>query len=520
MKSARLLFTLLVAACGAQQKTTEPPPPTGQTETSTQASLESKEPILKIVALSDFHGWLLPLESKEYPRYYGGIANFAGMLEHKEKIDPSSALLLDNGDMWTGPTESTLLRGESVIQAYNALGMAAANVANHEFDFGIEILRARATEAKFPFLGANVVKTGTEDHPDFLKPYTVVERKGFKVGVIGLTYVDTPKTTLAKYVEGLEFKPYEETLRKYVPKMKADGAEIIVVLFHEVIGVVEETIKKVADLGIHAVVAGQDHRKATALVEGVPIVNPGKFGQSYVRFDVRFDPATRAIQGVTQEIVDVTGEVGAPPYPPSPEIVAIVEAARQKAMSLANEKLGRIAKPLPIGSFDHSPLGHFIVDSWLKSLPQAEFAILNLGAMRQPLASGVVTIGNLISTLPFENNLYIVKMTGKDLKRELGNDDPVVGGMTWSFTEKNKTRTVITAVDRVGKPIKDAQTYKVAILDFMYTGGDGYTFKQADTAPEDTGLSWREPIMREFRSAESTNRVLAPQSSARARRVH
>ncbi len=520
MKNSWLLLAALTAvACGGPQKAGPPPPPPPPSQTLTATVAKAVEPILEIVGLSDFHGWLLPLEPREFPRYYGGIANIAGMLRHKEGLTATNSLILDNGDMWTGPTESTLLRGESVIQAYNALGVAAANVANHEFDFGTEILRARAAEAKFPLLGANVVRTGTDEHPDFLRPYTIVERMGLKVGIIGLTYIDTPKTTLAKHVEGLEFRPYEETLRKYVPRMRAEGAELIVVLFHDEIGVVEGVIHNVGDLHITAVIAGQNHRKGTAETDGVPIVNPGPFGRSYVRFDVHFDPATHQVQKVDHEIVDVTGEVGAPLYPPAPELVAIAEAARQKALSLTNENLGRVDHPLQVGTFDQSPLGNFVVDAWLRTIRQADFAMLNLGALRQPIGSGMISMGDLMSALPFENNLYVVKLTGKQLKAELAIDDPIVGGLSWSYAESGKTRKVISVVDQVGKPIKDGTTYKVAILDFMYTGGDGYTFKDADTAPEDTGLSWREPIMRELRTAESTNRILSPPSTARARKV-
>jgi 2',3'-cyclic-nucleotide 2'-phosphodiesterase (5'-nucleotidase family) len=514
-----LLFLLI--ACASQPATEAPPPPPAPPAAGAPPpQVEEKEALIQVVALSDFHGHLLPLEPKGFPRYYGGIANIAGMLEHKESLDPSKSIIIDNGDMWTGPTESTLLRGESVIQAYNVLGVAAANVANHEFDFGIEILRARAGEAKFPLLGANIVNAGTDQNPDFVKPYAILDRAGFKVGILGLSYIDTPKTTLAKHVAGLEFKPYGETLQKFLPKMKADGAEVLIVLFHDEIGTVESTMKQIGTSGIHAVVAGQNHRKGQTKVEAVPIVNPGPFGRSYVRFDVRIDRATRTVKSVDHDIVDVTGEVGAPPFAPNPEIVAIAESARQKAKSLSSEVLGRVKKPLPVGTFGDSPLGHFIVDSWLESLPSTQMAILNHGAIRQPLGTGQVTMGDLMSVLPFENNLYVVSLTGKQIKDQLAIDGPVVGGVTWSYRElQGGARKVVSLVDRVGKPIKDTEKYKVIILDFMYTGGDGYTFKDLDTSPEDTGVSWREPIMRKLRTAEATSRILEPPAGARARTV-
>lgn len=474
---------------------------------------------VQVFALSDFHGWLLPLEPRGFSKYYGGIANLAGQLVHKEKASSDTSIILDNGDIWTGPTESTFLRGEPVIQAYNALGVTAVNIANHEFDFGLEILRARASEAKFPFLGANIVKAGTSEAPDFIRPYLVVEKDGVKIGIVGLSYVDTPKTTLAKHVAGFEFQDYAATLKRVVPRMRAEGAVAIVVLFHDVVDVAEKVIRALPELGINAVVAGQNHRKGQVLVEGTPVVNPGPFGRSYVRFDLEIDRATSKVTA-KHEIVDITGEVGAPAYPPSPELTAIAEGARQKAKALSTELLGRLGKPLQVGTFADSPLGHFIVDTWLGALPDVDVAICNHGAIRQPLASGPVTLGDLMSVLPFENNLYVVRLTGKQLEQQLAIDHPVVAGITWSYREgKGGSRQVVSIVDRLGKPLEPNKKYNVAINDFMYNGGDGYTFKESDSTPEDTGISWRQPVIRALRLAESGDRRTEPQSTARARQV-
>ncbi|MBK6688527.1 MAG: bifunctional metallophosphatase/5'-nucleotidase [Deltaproteobacteria bacterium] len=522
-----LLLSLALACKSAPPPPPPPPPPEAAAPAPAPAepaapaapAPDPKVAKIQVVALSDFHGWLLPLEPKDFSRYYGGIANLAGMLEQKEKLRPETSLILDNGDMWTGPTESTLLRGESVIQAYNAIGFSAANIANHEFDFGAEVLRARTQEAKFPFLGANLMKAGTIEQPDFVKPFVILERDGVKVAVIGLSYVETPKTTLAKHVAGLEFKPYAETLKRVVPEVRAQGAEVIVLLFHDELPIVVQTLEPLQDLGITAVVAGQNHRKEQAMVGITPVVNPGPFGRSYVRFDISVDRATRKVIEVSKEIVDVTGEVGAPAFPPKPELVAITEGARQKAKTLGDEPLGRLAKPLPVGTFQSSALGNLVVDSWLSSLPNVEFAMLNHGALRQPLPAGMVKVGDLMSVMPFENNLYVVTLTGAQVKSQLAIDGPVVGGLTYSFKVDAGRRVITSAVDKKGKPIADDQKYRVAILDFMYTGGDGFEFMKLDTAPVDTGLSWREPVMRTLRTAEATSRKVEPLTAPRARQL-
>lgn len=518
----RLLPALALAACASGGSSAPPaseaPVAVAPVEEAPAAPVAATITV-PIVALSDFHGHLLPLEPGRYSVYYGGIANLAGTLQHREGITGDNAVLLDNGDMWTGPTESTLLRGESVIQAYNAMGLAAANVANHEFDFGMEILRARVSEARFPFLGANIVEAGTERRPDFLQPFVVVERRGVKVGVIGLSYLHTPKTTQAKHVAGLEFLDYADTLRRVVPEVKAAGAEVVVVLFHDELRVVKEVLEGLEELGIHAVVAGQNHRKETAMVGAIPVVNPGPFGRSYVRFDVVVDKASGEVRSVSHELVDITGQIGAPTHPPVPQLVAIAEGARQKAEALTSQVLGRLAKPLPVGSFDNSALGGFIVDAWLAALPHADLAILNHGAIRQPLASGEVKMGDLLGVMPFENNLYEVSLTGAQITSQLEIDGPVVGGISWTYKEKDGKRTVVKVVDRLGRPLEANRKYRVMILDFMYTGGDGFTFQSLDGAPVDTGLSWREPVMRAFRTAEAASRKVEPVTGARARRV-
>ncbi len=522
----------LLFACSSTSQGPAPGEGSGGTATSSiaaaantagaAASTPAKDPntaSIKVVALSDFHGWLSPLEPNNYTRYFGGIANLAGSLAHRDKVTQDNGIIIDNGDMWTGPTESTLLRGESVVEAYNALGVTAANVANHEFDFGKEILRARAQEAKFPFLGANIVIAGTSNHPDFVKPYIMVERDSVKIAVIGLSYLHTPKTTLAKHVADLEFKGYAETLKAVLPKVKAEGAEVIVVMLHDEVPIAAKVFEQNPDLKVHMVIAGQNHRKERVDVNGIAIVNPGPFGRSYVRFDVDVDRKSRAVTSVKHEIVDITGEVGAPPYPPSPELAAIAERARQKAKSLSSEVLGRVSSPLQVGTFANSTLGHFVVDAWLSEFPEVDIAMLNHGALRQPLPSGPITMGDIVSAQPFENNLLIVTLTGAQLKKQLLIDSPIVSGISWSYKERKGIRKIVSVVDRVGKKISDKRKYTVIILDFMYTGGDGYTFKDMDTAPVDTGISWREPVVRALRFAQSTNRKLSPRSGARARQL-
>ena len=522
MKFSRIsltTFLAVVCACASTTPQTKKEAPTGSEAPVDKNSTDSSTVAhAKVVALSDFHGWLLPLEPKGYSKFFGGIAYLGGMLTGYEKLTDDNSLILDNGDMFTGPTESTVLRGEPVIQAYNILGVDAANIANHEFDYGLEILKARASEANFPFISANITQVGLETAPSFLKPWQIFERQGIKVGVLGLSYEKTPETTLATHVQGLEFGSYTNSLNKYVPEIKKAGADIVVVLFHDATDEIVRVLEKNPVEGIDIVIAGQNHRKETRKVGSTLIVNPGPFGRSYARFDIKMEKSTRKMLPITFDLVDVTGEVGNPSFAPNAELSAVADSARQKVKELTGEVVGQLDRPLPQGRFSDSPVGHLVADSWLAAFPQADFAICNHGALRQGLGKGDVTFGDIVSMMPFDNNLFIVTLTGKQLKSQLEIDGPVVAGLTWKYKDTKQGRKLIRAVDSKGRKIVDARTYSVVINDFMYLGGDGYQFKDLDATPQDTGLSLREPIIRALRKAKSEGRAISPAKGARATR--
>ncbi len=477
---------------------------------------------LCVIGLSDFHGWLSPHVSSTKKRV-GGIVRLAHILKHQEKIDPEAAFILDNGDMWTGPAESTLLFGKPVVQAYNVLGVSAVNVANHEFDFGIERLQQRIKEARFPFLSANIRDRATLKTPAFLRPWILVERAGVKIGVIGLSFVGTHMSTRASHVRDFSFAPYRKTLERIVPQVQRAGAELMVLLIHDTVDVAKGVLAALPQFEFAAVVAGENHQKERGQVGRTPIVNPGPFGRSFVRFDFSVSCHDHRLLSVRDRIVDVTGGASAGGDPMGEgekgsmrALQAIVKGARANTDRLSGSVLAHLSETLAPGTFERSPLGHLIVDAWLAAFPEADVAILNHGAIRQPLAPGPVRLSDLVGVLPFENELYIVKVTGAELKSQLETDHPVVGGVIWTYRQMGAGRRVASMVDRKGKPIRSHVQYRVLVADFVYTGGDGYRFHEFDPSPNKTGVPWRLPVVQRLKSGKIDMRVL---KKARARSV-
>ena len=211
-----MLAALAVGCTSSARRASTPTPPPPATRTIT----------LSIVGTNDLHGGILQREDR------GGLALLGGYVTNLRAArarDGGAVLLIDGGDMFQGTLESNLTEGSAVVAAYNALGYAAAAIGNHEFDFGPAgppstpqrpaddprgALKARAAQAAFPFLAANLIDDATGRPVAFpnVKPSTVVTAAGVKVGIIGVMTSRALSLTIAANVRGLRVAPLAATI--------------------------------------------------------------------------------------------------------------------------------------------------------------------------------------------------------------------------------------------------------------------------------------------------------------------
>src|SRR5262245_4322172 len=171
-------------------------PPSSQPRTSNTVTLS-------IVGTTDLHGAIFSTEGR------GGLSLLAGFVNNLRAVraaDGGAVLLLDAGDAFLDGMESNLSEGAVVVDAYNAMGYAAAAIGNHEFDFGPvdapgarqtsgdlrDALQARALQARYPFLAANLIDAATDRPVEWpnVRPSVVVDAAGVRVGIIGVMTVD------------------------------------------------------------------------------------------------------------------------------------------------------------------------------------------------------------------------------------------------------------------------------------------------------------------------------------------
>ncbi len=281
---------------------------------------------LSIVGTTDLHGVALPRNG------LGGLPLLAGYVNNlraARAADGGAVLLLDSGDTFQGGIESNLSEGAMVVDAYNAMGYTAEAIGNHDFDYGPVdsplgrqmpgdprgALKARAAQAKYPFLAANLIdeKTGRQVEWANVRPSTIVTAAGVKVGLIGVMTFDGLTSTVLANVHGLRIAPLVATISAEASKLRAAGAEVVVVLSHA--GGRCDRFDQPADLSscdqdseifqvarnlphglVNVIAAGHTHNALAHEVEGIGIIQPFSRGQAFGRVDVVFDKSARRVQ--------------------------------------------------------------------------------------------------------------------------------------------------------------------------------------------------------------------------------
>ncbi|MCU0698604.1 MAG: 5'-nucleotidase C-terminal domain-containing protein [Myxococcaceae bacterium] len=500
---------------------------------------------LTVVGTNDVHGWVMTQEEK-FPQgaiRYGGAAAFAGYLKLLRAENPGGVVLVDGGDLFQGTLMSNLTEGSVVIETFNALGYDAAAIGNHEFDYGpvgapthasqpgmdpFGALKARIAQAKFPLLSTNIYESNSRLRPSWLPGdgTVIIERKGIKIGIIGLTTPQTPTTTLPINVASLRFAPLGPEALSAARNLRARGADVVIAVVHAggrcsetndpsdlhtcdtETGEVFEMMKGFPYGTLDAVVAGHTHGQIGHFVNGTPVIESFALGKAFGVIDLSIDPSTRKLirertrirSGIavcetmdeaTQscdvrrlkanaaQVKPVAAKWLAQTIEPDAAIAELLWPGEARVAALQNKPLG-LSVPRPLGrNYEtESALGSFLADS-LRTMVRADVALLNPGGLRADLGSGPLKYGAVYEVLPFDNQVATLDVTG----------DQLVSLVRAAYAAKKGVFQVSgleVRLDRCPGPnrlksvhlpgghgVDPNVRYRVALPDFLARGGDG-----------------------------------------------
>ncbi len=451
----------------------------------TGPALEETDTVRHLILLytNDEHGWMDAYQNT------GGAADLMHRWRTKEQYDESDErfIILSGGDMWTGPALSTATRGEAMIDVMNAMGYRAAALGNHDFDFELENLRARAAQASFPFLSANLSYRGSGGIPEFADPYVILDTNGVRVGILGLTTKETMIDTKPEAVADLEFGAYEEAIETYVPQMREDGADLILLITHLCAGDTGKLASLAVEHGIAVIGGGHCHQVINEVVDGTRIIESSYFMRGYTRIDLYFD--TVAGEVILAEAEFIPNKEGRA----DPEIAEIIETWREQVEPEWWEVIGYTE-----GEIDRRTLAmdEIVPGSWLRAYPEADVALASRRYMQQDIDAGAITRGTILGVLATDNRILEVSLSGEELIDTILSRDPMVAGITEVGDE---------FVLSDGSPVLVDEVYRVIIPHSLYPGGNYFEFHRFDENPVDTGMNWRDPVIAWIQSL-NTNR--------------
>lgn len=539
------------------------------TACSTQKPVSNTErTTITIIGTNDFHGAMVATNGA------GGLHIFSGYLTNiraERAADGGAVLVIDAGDMWQGTLESNLSEGASVVRAYNSLGYTAATIGNHEFDYGPVgpratpgsetddgqgALKARAAEAKFPILAANLIDEETDlpvAWPN-VSPSIMLEVAGIKVGIVGAITEDVLATTNVANVRGLRIAPLVSSISREALNLRQDGAEIVIVSAHagsacmdfsdpddlsscsldgEVFRLAQELPLGLVDV----IIGGHVHEGIAHNINNISVISSFSRGVAFGRVDIvvtRGHPSAISKTIYPPEYIcefQYSGDSncssarhGAPRsmyagkvITPDTDLEALIRPTLIEALQYKKREIGVLIKEkFARSNTPESPLGNLLTDIMLQVSDDADIAIHNtVGGIRADLPPGALTFGKIYEMFPFDNRLVKLIVSGGELRKlfeiQFQSNHWAAGISGLHLVAKCQGRQLkVSMIRDNGSTVIDQDQLSVVTTDFLASGGDNIFspiiplggFKIDPNSPK-----FRDGIVTWFEQHESSIRV-------------
>jgi len=470
-----------------------------------------------ILQTTDLHGHLLPWDYQRAQPADEGLARVASRIAAIRKETPN-VLLLDAGDTIQGtPIEFLHAKNPSkgpdpMAEAMSALRYDAMSVGNHEFNFGLAVLRKAQKESSFPWLSSNTrnVSDGSAAFPEYL----VKTVAGIRIGILGLTTPNIPNWEPARNRPGLRWEDPVDAAKRLVPVLRGkEKCDFVVALIHsgpeidlktgEPDGTDDEN--RVAALskvpGIDLLLTGHTHQRIPLTrLNGVPMIQPGRWGDVLARVDVTFETS-----GGKVTVADVSGALlpSDASVATDPAIAAIAAPHDAVARAYMEEQVAVAEEDFPgaRARLEDTALLDFVNDT-MREATGADLSMTSLLPGRfEGFRKGPIKVRNVYTLYPYENTLVAIEIDGATLKACLEHAAEFYGSAAWEdgrLVLKPKEGMIPYNFDVVqgatyrmdptapvgsrvkdlasrGRPVQPADRFTLAVNAYRAQGSGGYT---------------------------------------------
>ncbi len=411
----------------------------------------------------------------------GGFAEMQTLL-NQERARSKHHITTVNGDFLSPCILSTLDKGVHRIDLFNRMGVELVVLGNHEFDFGPEEVKKRIEESQFPWLTANAI--GLDGKPFTGEKQTLIlDVDGIKVGFFGLVTVETPN--LSATGKQVCFSPLVYTSKEMIAELKSQGADVIIALTHLHTKEDRWLAEEVPEISV--ILGGHDHDPETYYNDKTFIHKSGQNAYYLARIDLIMErnEETKEVSVLPSWNVILNKN-----FPRDPEIAVVVDELQSTLEKITGEPIGVMGMDCDTLYSNvrtkESKFANLVVDA-LKESCGADVGFISGGLIRgnkfyQP--GMVLTLRSFLTELPFQNIAVMVEITGSAILEALENGVskaekkagrfPQVSGMQFSYDINQPAGKRVQEVF-IGKESLDLKKlYKVATVDYVLNGGDGY----------------------------------------------
>jgi 5'-nucleotidase / UDP-sugar diphosphatase len=414
-------------------------------------------------------------------RRRGGFARLAAIVK-AERAKGGHVIFAHAGDTLSPSLMSGFDRGAHIITLTNMIPPDIFVPGNHEFDFGKEEFFKRMGEAKFPLYAANLRGPDGAPLPNF-KDRSIVTIDGVRIGLTGATYDDSNRASSAG---DLKFSSTLAATRAQSEALRKEGADLVVSVVH---ADRRQDLRIMQSGAVDILLTGHDHDLFLNYDEKVAAIESSYDGHYVTAVDVAIDVREQEGRRVTTwwpqfRVIDSATVA------PDPEVAAVVAELEQQFTKEMDVPLGTTEVELDSRTATvrtrEAAIGNVIADALRTSL-RADAVVINGGGIRggkvYPPGS-VLTRRDVLAELPFGNHVVLLEIRGRDLRRAIENGlsllpDPAgrfpqVSGLTIEADSRKPAGRRVTSIKVGNAALSDARLYRVATIDFLGRGGDGY----------------------------------------------
>lgn len=396
---------------------------------------ETKTVRLRLIETSDVHGAFFPYDFIQRRETKGSLARVSSYVNNLRREYGRNVILLDNGDILQGQPSCYYYnyvatdKQNIVSKIYNYMGYDAASFGNHDVEPGHKVYDKWVGEVDCPVLGANIVDTKTG--LPYVKPYTIIERDGVKVVVLGMLTPAIPNWLEEDLWSGLKFEDIRQSARKWIAYLrKNEKPDVIVGLFHSGWdgGIVtpqymEDAVKATAEGvdGFDLIFFGHDHRARRAEVKGpdgntVLCLDPSCNAMNVSDAEIVITKQDGKVveKTVTGDVKDITAE------PVDEAYVNHFAADIEEVKAYVGKKIGSIAKTMYTrDSFFGNSSFIDLIHNMQLSLTKADISFNAPLLFNAQIKEGPVYMSDMFKLYRFENKLCVMRMTGEEIRRYL-----------------------------------------------------------------------------------------------------